>query len=69
VHEIRIEDRFAVFGYASRDKLARLVAKSLGRLRVADGQSAYLPLASKLDDAAGIFAEVKALLRPVERRP
>ena len=61
------EDRFAVFGYTSREKLARLVAKSAGRLRVADGQSAYLPLATSLDDAVGIFADVKSLLRPAAR--
>ena len=64
VREIRLEDRYAVLGYASRDKLARLVKRSNGRLRVADAQSAYLPLASGLEDAAAIFAEVKALLQP-----
>jgi transcription-repair coupling factor (superfamily II helicase) len=69
IHEIRLEDRFAVFGYTSREKLSRLVAKSVGRLRVADGQSAYLPLATSLDDAAGIFADVKSLLRPSARTP
>ncbi|HEY4232161.1 MAG TPA: transcription-repair coupling factor [Lacipirellulaceae bacterium] len=67
IHEIRLEDRFAVFGYAERDKLSRLVAKSLGRLRIADGQSAYLPLANGIGDAAAIFAEVKSLLRPAAR--
>jgi transcription-repair coupling factor (superfamily II helicase) len=66
IHEIRLEDRFAVFGYTARDKLAKLVAKSLGRLRIADGLSAYLPLA-RVDDAASEFAEVQSLLRPVSR--
>jgi transcription-repair coupling factor (superfamily II helicase) len=64
VREIRLEDRFAVLGYASRDKLARLVKRSGGRLRVADGASAYLPLECPLGDAAAVFAEVKALLQP-----
>ncbi len=65
VHEIRLEDRFAVLGYASRDKLTRLVKRSGECLRVADGESAYLPLACGLDDAQGIFGEVKSLLRPL----
>jgi hypothetical protein len=43
------------------------VQKSGGRLRVADGRSAYLPLACGLSDAAAIFAEIKSLLRPEER--
>jgi transcription-repair coupling factor (superfamily II helicase) len=64
VREIRLEDRYAVLGYSSRDKLARLVKRSGGRLRVADAQSAYLPLDCRVDDAAGVFAEVKALLQP-----
>jgi transcription-repair coupling factor (superfamily II helicase) len=64
VREIRLEDRYAVLGYTTREKLARLVKRSGGRLRVADAASAYLPLACEFDDAAAIFAEVKALLRP-----
>ncbi len=65
VREIRLEDRYAVLGYSSRDKLARLVKRSGGRLRVADTVSAYWPLTCELDDAAAIFAEVKSLLQPV----
>jgi transcription-repair coupling factor (superfamily II helicase) len=64
VREIRLEGRYAVLGYSSRDKLARLVKRSDGRLRVADAQSAYLPLSAGLEDAAAIFAEIKALLQP-----
>jgi transcription-repair coupling factor (superfamily II helicase) len=67
VHEIRLEDRYAVFAYASREKLAPLVRRAAGRLRVADQASAYLLLASGSTDAAGIFEEIKSLLRP-ERR-
>jgi transcription-repair coupling factor (superfamily II helicase) len=63
VREIRLEDRFAVFGYTSREKLARLVTKSDGRLRVADAVSAYLPLNGKMDDASAVFGEIKSLLR------
>jgi transcription-repair coupling factor (superfamily II helicase) len=67
VREIRLEDRYAVLAYSSPVKLARLVERSGGRLRVADAQSAYLPLANGAADAAAIFAEVKALLRPDAR--
>lgn len=63
VREIRLEDRFAVLGYSSREQLARLVKRSGGRLRVADAVSAYLPLSCDLNDAAAIFAEVKSLLQ------
>jgi transcription-repair coupling factor (superfamily II helicase) len=62
VHEIRIEDRYAVLHYTSREKLNRLVARSGGRLRVADAASAYLPLSNGDDRSA--FEEVKTLLRP-----
>jgi transcription-repair coupling factor (superfamily II helicase) len=64
VREIRLEDRYAVFGYTSREKLARLVERSGGRLRVADAASAYLPLAGSTSDANAVFAQVKALLQP-----
>jgi transcription-repair coupling factor (superfamily II helicase) len=67
VDEIRIEDRYAVLGYTSREKLSPLVQRAAGRLRVADGRSAYLLLASQPSDAAAVFAEIKSLLQPVER--
>jgi transcription-repair coupling factor (superfamily II helicase) len=64
IHSIRLEDRYAVLGYTSREKLARLALKSGGRLRVADQASAYLPLANGVAQSASIFDEVKSLLRP-----
>jgi transcription-repair coupling factor (superfamily II helicase) len=67
VREIRLEDRYAVLHYTSRERATRLVKQSGGRLRVADGSSAYLPLAAETGDAAAIFAEIKSLLRPEER--
>jgi transcription-repair coupling factor (superfamily II helicase) len=66
VHEIRLEDRFAVLHYTSREKMQRLVKRSQTRLRVADASSAYLPLVGGMQDAAAIFADVKSLLRPDE---
>jgi transcription-repair coupling factor (superfamily II helicase) len=67
VHEIRLEDRFAVLHYTSREKINRLVKRSQNRLRVADASSAYLPLVGGMGDAAAIFADAKSLLRPDER--
>jgi transcription-repair coupling factor (superfamily II helicase) len=64
VREIRLEDRYAVFGYTSREKLSRLVEHSGGRLRIADAASAYLPLGKGTIGAEAIFADVKALLQP-----
>ena len=67
VHEIRLEDRYAVLGYTSQQKLSPLVQRAGGRLRVADRQSAYLLLASRIDDPPAVFEEIKSLLQP-ERR-
>ena len=67
VQEIRIEDRYAVLHYTSREKAARLVKRSQGRLRLADGTSAYLPLSAGIGEPAAVFAEIKSLLRPEER--
>jgi len=64
VREIRLQDRFAVLGYTSREKICQLAARSAGRLRIADAQNAYLPLTSSVADAAAVFDEVKSLLRP-----
>jgi transcription-repair coupling factor (superfamily II helicase) len=65
LYEIRIENNFVVFGYTSREKLAKLVDRSRKQLRVADQASAYLPLAAGVVEPAALFAEVKSLLRPV----
>jgi transcription-repair coupling factor (superfamily II helicase) len=69
VREIRLEDRYAVLDYTSREKLARLVERSGGRLRVADATSAYLPLKNGAADPASIFDEVKMLLQPARGGP
>jgi transcription-repair coupling factor (superfamily II helicase) len=64
VREVRLEDRYAVLGYTSRDKVHQLVSRSQGRLRVADAASAYLPLTDGAADPAHVFTTVKSLLRP-----
>jgi transcription-repair coupling factor (superfamily II helicase) len=65
IREVRIEAPYAVFSYTSPAKVARLVERSGGRLRVADRTNAYLPLGKGIADASAIFADVKALLQPV----
>jgi transcription-repair coupling factor (superfamily II helicase) len=64
IHSIHLEDQYAVLGYTSREKLARLALRSGGRLRVADAASAYLPLSKGLPPSAAVFDEIKSLLRP-----
>jgi transcription-repair coupling factor (superfamily II helicase) len=64
IREIRVEDTYAVLGYSSREKVQRLVARSGGRLRIADASSAYLPLSDRRAAASVAFGEVKTLLRP-----
>jgi transcription-repair coupling factor (superfamily II helicase) len=64
VREIRLEDRYAVLGYTSHAKIARLAARSGDRLRIADAHSAYLPLIGGPGEPAAAFGEVKTLLRP-----
>ena len=68
VQEIRLEDRYAVLGYTSRERIGRLVARSGSRLRIADAASAYLPLTNGLAEPGAAFDEVKSLLRPDAQR-
>jgi transcription-repair coupling factor (superfamily II helicase) len=67
VQEIRLEDRYAVLAYSSREKLEPLVKRTGGRLRVADERSAYLLLSVPLTSGPDVFAEIKSLLQPVGR--
>jgi transcription-repair coupling factor (superfamily II helicase) len=64
VHEIRLEDRYAVLAYSSRQKLEPLVKRAGGRLRLADARSAYLLLSSGVGNAEDVFAQIKSLLQP-----
>lgn len=66
VHSIRREDDYLVFGYTARDRIRRLVARSGGTLRVADGRSAYLPLAPDARSGAGLLERAESLLRPAD---
>lgn len=64
VHSVHQEDQYAVLGFADRQKIAELVERSSGRLRIADAHSAYLPLGKQLSDSGEILDQVKSLLRP-----
>jgi transcription-repair coupling factor (superfamily II helicase) len=64
IRDIHLEDHYAVFTYTSREKLASLLARAQGRLRVADRTSAYLPLGSAVGNSQGTYNAVKTLLRP-----
>ncbi|TWT37398.1 Transcription-repair-coupling factor [Posidoniimonas corsicana] len=64
VQTVRREDNYLVFAYTHRGKIRELVDRSGGRLRIADGQSAYLPLDSARVGVEDLLGEVKTLLRP-----
>ncbi len=64
IRSIHQEDKYAVFGYSDRQRIAELVALSDGQLRIADGQSAYLPLGKAFREPDTILVAVESLLRP-----
>ncbi|MEN6459089.1 MAG: transcription-repair coupling factor [Thermoguttaceae bacterium] len=63
ITSIHLEDQFAVFRYSSRRQIDRLARLNGGRLRVVDGQSAYLPLGKALATTDELFGQVKSLLQ------
>jgi transcription-repair coupling factor (superfamily II helicase) len=64
IEAVHLEGRYAVLTYASRPELEKLLARSGGKLRVADARSAYLPLEGEENDADAVLARLKSLLRP-----
>ena len=63
IMSIHLEDQFAVFRYSSGRQIRQLADLSGGKLRVVDGQSAYLPLDKEVTNSAAVLGEVKSLLR------
>ena len=57
------EDKYAVFGYSDPQKIAELVEHSGGQLRIADAESAYLPVGKQLNSNDAILEAVESLLR------
>ena len=65
VHDIHLEESYAVFGYTQRPRIEQLAARAKGRLRVVDDRTAYLPLGNVLPSADEILSAVKSMLRPM----
>ena len=63
INSIHIEDPYIVLGYTDRQRLENLVRRESGQLRVADGQSAYLPLGKGVSDIQVVLSRLKSLLR------
>ncbi|MBA3484405.1 MAG: transcription-repair coupling factor [Pirellulales bacterium] len=64
VEAVHLEGKYAVLTYSSRPEITRLVARSEGKLRIADARSAYLPLDGQAADPDAVLARLKSLLRP-----
>ena len=64
IRSLHQEGKYAVLGYADRQKVGDLVHRSSGKLRIADAHSAYLPLGKQLTDAEEILGAMESLLRP-----
>jgi transcription-repair coupling factor (superfamily II helicase) len=60
---IHIEGQYVVLGYKNRKQLDLLVARSMGQLRIADDQSAYLPLGKAVSDPEAVVAALETLLQ------
>ncbi len=65
IDDIHLEEQYAVFCYRDAKKIQQLKVFSRNRLRIADGRSAYLPLA-KSPTPDEIFDDIIAVLRPGE---
>jgi transcription-repair coupling factor (superfamily II helicase) len=63
---IHIEGQYVVLGYKDRRQLDLLVARSKGQLRIADDQSAYLPLGQEIADSGRVVEALETLLQRIE---
>lgn len=64
IGSIHVEGKYVVLGYSDRASIQQLLAHSGGDLRIADAQSAYLPLGKQVDEGQQIVDRLKSLLRP-----
>jgi len=64
IRSIRMENEYVVFLYTSATHIRQLADASRGRLRVVDGQSAYLPLGKEVMQSDEILRQVESLLQP-----
>ena len=70
---IHLEGQYVVLGYKNRRQLDLLVARSSGQLRIADDQSAYLPLGKEIAEPEQDYrvprnALAAKLSRPLDSR-
>ena len=63
INSIHLEDRYIVLGYTDKRQLDSLMLSKGQKLRVADDQSAYLPVGKEVQDCQQILAILKSLLR------
>ncbi len=63
IDAIHLEGQYAVLSYTDREKLEQLRLQDGGKLRVADGRSAYLPLGKQVRDIDQVLSELKSLLQ------
>jgi transcription-repair coupling factor (superfamily II helicase) len=65
IGSIHREETFAVLRYADRDRVQQLAQRPPKRLRIVDGESAYLPLTEKeQSELPTLLATLKSLLQP-----
>jgi hypothetical protein len=64
VESIHLEESYVVLRYLNRRRIEQLATKSGGKLRIVDGESAYLPLSKETTQSEQIVAVVQSLLQP-----
>jgi transcription-repair coupling factor (superfamily II helicase) len=64
IESVHVEQPYVVLRYRSTRLIHELVEQSGGKLRVVDGQSAYLPLEGDRESPESVRQQVKSLLQP-----
>ncbi|MEK6235133.1 MAG: transcription-repair coupling factor, partial [Planctomycetales bacterium] len=64
IEAIHLDGKHAALRYKDKNRVAELVLRSRGALRVVDGRSAYFPLPPKVSQPDVALAELELLLRP-----
>jgi transcription-repair coupling factor (superfamily II helicase) len=64
VESIHLEESYVVLRYLNRRRIEQLATKSGGKLRIVDGESAYLPLSKETTQSEQIVVVVQSLLQP-----
>ena len=64
IHDIHLEEAYAVFLYSDRNLIQQLATRAKGKLRIVDDRSAYLPLGRVLPPPDEILEGIKSMLLP-----